>query len=498
MSELYGFSITSVQGKIVEVDGWEVHPDAGPLADTKNFALQIIYSPIGHWTITGDKGKGSPLDQEFTQEDFFKDDFLRSVCHQYIASVKLDHTGHYVIELTDEKWGVHLKAGMSYDTADYDRGPDFPPPSSQDNLIVGNRKRILRLAEQRLSQLPEAMFQEANSLKELHLQNNFLQALPESIGHLPKLEYLDLTNNLLRALPESFGNLKSLKTLKLTGNQLNSLPESFGNLENLEVLQLSETNDEMPDIFPDSFSNLKNLRILVAQGSGLRQYPKDLRRLQSLEEVYFCNNYSDYVLEGFYELCHIPSLKIIDMHHLGTIPREIGQLVNLEMLKLNSDKLRKLPDTFRKLQKLHTLELYSTDFKELPSPLQALAQGLKKFSMYRNEQKMTIPEWFGELTALEDLSLRSVELAPLPDSFAQLPKLKSFYLEHSYLTTLPENLGTLPSLEELDLSDNELESLPESLIQAPKLKKLVINYNPVAEQKSVWEQKMPHVKFSYW
>ncbi|OJJ22408.1 hypothetical protein BKI52_06925 [marine bacterium AO1-C] len=498
MSELYGFSITSVKGKIVEVDGWEVHPDAGPLADTKNFALQILYSPIGHWTGIGDHATDSPLNQEFTQEDFYKDDFLRSVCHQYISSVELDNEGHYVIELTDEKWGSHLKAGMSWDTADYDRGPDFPPPDSKNTEVIGSRKRKLNLAEKQFNSLPEEMFQEAHNLKELHLQKNFLQTLPESIGNLSKLEYLDITNNLLRTLPESFGNLKSLKTLKLTGNQLNSLPESFGNLESLEILELSETNDQMPDIFPDSFSNLKNLRVLKAQGSGLQQYPKDLRRLQSLEEVYFCNNHSEYILEGFYELCHIPSLRIIDMYHLSTIPREIGQLINLEILKLNNGKPRKLPDTFGKLQKLHTLELNDNDFPVLPEALRPLANNLKKLSLYRNERKMEVPDWIGEFTALEDLTFRDVELYPLPDSFTQLSSLKKFYLERSYLTELPENMGALANLEELNVSSNELKSLPESLVQASQLKKLIINSNPVAEQQSVWEQKMPHVKFSYW
>lgn len=497
MSELFGFTVTSIKDKIVEVDGWEVHPDAGPLTKNKNFVLQILYSPIDHWTDVGKQGKGSPLDKEFSQEDFYKDDFLRSVCHKYIDSVELSRGGHYVIYLTDKKWGSHLEAGMSWDTAYYDRGLDLPPLSANSFAKISKLKRKLDLTEKQINQLPEEMFEEAHNLKELHLRGNFLQTLPDSLGDLPKLEYLDLRGNLLRTLPESFGNLKSLKTLKLIGNQLESLPESFGNLENLEVLELSETNDKMPEVFPDSFSNLKNLRVLKAEGSGLYQYPKDLRRLESLEEVYFCNNYSEHILEGFYELCHIPSLRIIQMSHLSTLPREIGQLVNLEKLKLDGGKPRNLPKSFRNLNKLHTLEFNDSDFKVLPEAIRAL-KNLKKLSFYRNERKMAIPEWIGELDELEDLSIRDVELFPLPETFCQLSKLKRFYLESSYLTYLPENLGNLTNLEELRLPSNQLESLPKSLERATQLKELSIFNNPIEQEQAIWEKKMPHLNSRPW
>ena len=47
---------------------------------------------------------------------------------------------------------------------------------------------------------------------------------------MENLEFLFLQNNQLLTLPDSIGQLKKLKELHIDGNKINSLPNSLSNL----------------------------------------------------------------------------------------------------------------------------------------------------------------------------------------------------------------------------------------------------------------------------
>src|ERR1041385_5126898 len=61
------------------------------------------------------------------------------------------------------------------------------------------------------------------------------------------------------------------------------------------------------------------------------------------------------------------------------------------------------------------------------------------------------------------LDLSGLGLTGLPESFAQLSKLKSLYLDRNQLTLLPESITQLSRLQVLSLRDNRLTALPESV-----------------------------------
>ena len=76
------------------------------------------------------------------------------------------------------------------------------------------------------------------SLQKLHLANNRLSALPESIGQLRSLTDLGVHNNALIELPASIGRLAALEKLSAQNNALAFLPESFGQLNELKTVSL--------------------------------------------------------------------------------------------------------------------------------------------------------------------------------------------------------------------------------------------------------------------
>ncbi|MEL6347652.1 MAG: leucine-rich repeat domain-containing protein [Myxococcota bacterium] len=494
MSDLYSFSVLSVEERIVRVAATRVHPDAGGFAATKNFALQILYGPLYDWTDVGEAGRGGDLDQAFSQDDFTNDDYLRLVCHEYIEKVQVtDRSGDdavYVIELTAPKWGAHLKAGMSWDSADYNRGPDLPRPKTRKGDSFGPRKRVVRWGGRKLRVLSSDTFAKATGLKILDLSKNHLQRLPDNFGDMGKLEVLDLSDNLLRTLPDSFCDLTSLRELDLRGNQLTSLPENFGKLENLEVLHLSKTNDSMPDMFPESFSELSKLRILQAQGSGLKRYPREFRRLQALEELYIGNCAGEYLIEGLYEICHIPRLRIFHAFALSTLPREFGNLVNLEALDIASCSLHKLPDTFGNLTRLRSLKAYSNKLRIFPPSLRPLAKSLRYLNLQSNLID-SIPDWIAEFEVLETFLFERNQITGLPRSIGQMPQLKWLDIRCNNIETLPDSLGDLKTLETLQVGQCELTSLPESLKSLPNLQRLEIHSNPLDTDVDAWKAAMP-------
>jgi internalin A len=111
-------------------------------------------------------------------------------------------------------------------------------------------------------------------LQTLYLDNNRLRVLPESIGHLRRLQNLDLSGNQLNALPESLAALPELKQIFLHGNADLGIPREILGPTWIEVHGSEEKQAKPPkDILDYFFSKLAGARplneaklILVGQG----------------------------------------------------------------------------------------------------------------------------------------------------------------------------------------------------------------------------------------
>lgn len=137
-------------------------------------------------------------------------------------------------------------------------------------------------------------------------------------------------------------------------------------------------------------------------------------------------------------------------------------------------------DKWNSLHHLPTLEIFEV---QSCSGLRALPEAIRSFTSLRvlylwslKDLKL-LPEWFGNLTSLEKISIRDCPVVTyLPESMKNLTSLKVLWLQECKgLEILPEWLGQLSSLQEFNINRcTNLKSLPKSIRNLTALKELYI------------------------
>ena len=111
-------------------------------------------------------------------------------------------------------------------------------------------------------------------LQELVLTENYINALPSSIGNLTRLTNLNIDRNRLEALPADVGRLVNLGVFSLRENQLHSLPHEIGTCEELHVLDVS--GNRLPHLpFTLTNLNLKALWLAENQAKPMLNFQTD-------------------------------------------------------------------------------------------------------------------------------------------------------------------------------------------------------------------------------
>ncbi len=204
-----------------------------------------------------------------------------------------------------------------------------------------------------LQTLPEGVFAGLGELNNLYLSDNQLQVLRANVfAGLSKLSRLELNDNDLRALPEGlFAGLGELDSLFLSANQLQVLrADVFTGLGKLSVLNLSD--NDLRALPEGVFAGLGRLRWLNLSDNDLRALPAGVfAGLGRLEVLHLNNN----------------------LRLSGLPPGLFSDLGKLEYLSLHGNGLSELPaGIFAGLSNLKGLRL-----DDNPGSPFALALGLE-------------------------------------------------------------------------------------------------------------------------
>ena len=117
----------------------------------------------------------------------------------------------------------------------------------------------------------------------------------------------------------------------------------------------------------------------------------------------------------------------LEYYNLTKIPKEIGNLTNLQELDLSNNKLTEIPKEIGNLTNLQILNLGHNRLKKIPKEIGNLIN-LQKLWLEDN-QLTEISKEIGNLTNLQYFFLHKNQLKDIPEEICNLTNLKLFYID---------------------------------------------------------------------
>ncbi|XP_040369518.1 probable disease resistance protein At4g33300 [Rosa chinensis] len=219
--------------------------------------------------------------------------------------------------------------------------------------------------------------------------------IPEFVEKMDKLKVLVITGEEAR-VPVVLHNfqvlsrLSNLKRIRLRGISISSIVKNSIQVKSLRKLSLIRCSTGIGSAkLAHAFPNLEEIHI--KHGSLLFHLPSDTRT----------------VLRG---LCDLISLKKVTLtevrvFQVWALPDEIGNLVNLQVLRLRScPDLSELPNSIKNLKKLNFLGIFNCEeFRELPECIGQM-RSLRKIDTRGCRRLTTLPRSVLDLKQLEEVT----------------------------------------------------------------------------------------------
>lgn len=186
-----------------------------------------------------------------------------------------------------------------------------------------------------------------STLRKLNLSRNRFAEIPDINRFADTLEELDVSHNLIVHINATLMNFQfyRLRRLKLFGNRISSINSAIltPNLEFLELGYESAGNQlkRLPD---DMFLNLAKLRSIDLSNNNLSRIPRSIGTLQYLRILKIAHNRLNYLPDCFLQLRCLEQVNLED-NRILQLPKSLSTLANaaLEMINIMDNQLIFIP-----------------------------------------------------------------------------------------------------------------------------------------------------------
>ncbi|GAY60006.1 hypothetical protein CUMW_198740 [Citrus unshiu] len=293
-------------------------------------------------------------------------------------------------------------------------------------------------------------------MESLWLNNNqFVGRIPLEVGNCSMLKYIRLSNNKLSCpIPRELCDSESLVEINLDGNMLSgtvedvfdsnnrfsgSIPEYILELP-LKILDLQYNN--LTGLIPVSMWNSENLM----EFNATRRIPKEIGNLRSIQILKLNSNFFNGSIPM--RLGDSTSLNILELGNNnlnGSIPEKIADLAQLQFLDLSYNNLSR-----------PILSKHSSYFHEVNIPDLSYSHNYRKFDLSYNMLSGPIPKELGSCVVVVYLLLGNNMLSSnIPRSLSRLTNLTTLDLFGKLLTgSIPPEFGDSLKLQGFYLGHN--------------------------------------------
>ncbi|XP_067907276.1 lumican [Heterodontus francisci] len=258
-----------------------------------------------------------------------------------------------------------------------------------------------------------------------------------------------------------------IKYLYLHNNLLTGIPNSaFENATGLQWIILDNNQITNDNIGKNAFSKLKSLQRLYINSNNLTDVVRSLPK--SLVELKLSSNMISKIGNSFRGLENLTTL-LLHENNLKDVGGSLSGLKSLAYLDLSVNKLIKLPDDLPP-----ALEMFYVDrnnIKSIPKDYFSKTKILQYLRMSHNEiTDEGIPEKVFNITSLVELDLAFNELKSIPfvnenleNLYLQVNQIEKFTLNSFCRVTSPVDFSKIRHLR-LDGNNIPRDSLPNDMI----------------------------------
>ncbi|KAM6093851.1 leucine-rich repeats and immunoglobulin-like domains protein 3 [Chlamydotis macqueenii] len=365
----------------------------------------------------------------------------------------------------------------------------------------------LDLSHNKLSSIKTSLLDHLHSLREVKLNNNELETIPDLGPASANITLLSLTSNkIANILSEHLKPFQNLETLDLSNNNISELKVS--SFPSLQLKYLYINSNRITSMEPGTFDNLSTtLQVLKLNRNKISAIPQKMFKLSHLQHLELNRNKIKKI-DGL-TFQGLPALKSLKLQRNGVTRLMDGAfwgLTNMEVLQLDHNNLTEVtkgwlygllmlqqlhlsqnaisrisPDAWEFCQKLSELDLTFNHLARLDDSSFVGLSVLVGLYIGNNKVNYIADCAFRGLSSLQTLDLKNNEISwtieDMNGAFSGLDKLRKLVLQGNRIRSITKKaFSGLDALEHLDLSNNAIMSVQgNAFSQMKKLKELHLN-----------------------